>query len=194
MQYKLPLKRELYVCDRESRLSVVLMESVLVFEQEHDKNNKICMPSKDSDQPGHLPSLISLHCALYGKPRTPIFFRQTVTQNFFRRTAQTGHMPRLIWVFTGHIGNFVGFVVFRLILIKTYIMWLDCTIFCTKIKGLFTWNRVWIYLWNPSLLLWLYHCVAISFKSDPNHYNALFGFEDIPLRVISDCFQSLDSQ
>ena len=32
-----------------------------------DKTNKmICVPSEDSDQPGHLPSLISLHCALNG--------------------------------------------------------------------------------------------------------------------------------
>ena len=37
----------------------------------HDKTNKmICAPSKDkniSDQPGHLPSLISLHCVLNGR-------------------------------------------------------------------------------------------------------------------------------
>ena len=32
-----------------------------------DKTNKMaCAPSKDSDQPGHPPSLISLHCALNG--------------------------------------------------------------------------------------------------------------------------------
>ena len=31
----------------------------LTFEPPHDKTNKmICAPSKDSDQPGHLPSLI----------------------------------------------------------------------------------------------------------------------------------------
>ena len=29
----------------------------------HDKTNKMaCAPSDDSDQPGHPPSLISLHC------------------------------------------------------------------------------------------------------------------------------------
>ena len=29
----------------------------------HDKTNKVeCTPSKDSDQPGHPPSLISLRC------------------------------------------------------------------------------------------------------------------------------------
>ena len=33
------------------------------FEPPHDKTNKMaCIPSKDSDKPGHLPSLISFHC------------------------------------------------------------------------------------------------------------------------------------
>ena len=32
-------------------------------EPHHDKTNKmICAPSEDSDQPGHPPSLITLHC------------------------------------------------------------------------------------------------------------------------------------
>ena len=36
-------------------------------ETPHDKTNKMAyVPSKDSDQPGHLPSLISLRCALNG--------------------------------------------------------------------------------------------------------------------------------
>ena len=37
-----------------------------VYEPPHDKTNQIaCGPSKDSDQPEHLPSLIkSLHCPL----------------------------------------------------------------------------------------------------------------------------------
>ena len=34
-----------------------------INEPPHDKTNKIaCAPSEDSDQPGHPPSLISLHC------------------------------------------------------------------------------------------------------------------------------------
>ena len=34
-----------------------------IIEPQHDKTNKMaCAPSLDSDQPGHLPSLISLHC------------------------------------------------------------------------------------------------------------------------------------
>ena len=33
------------------------------YEPQNDKTNKMtCAPSKDSDQPGHSPSLISLHC------------------------------------------------------------------------------------------------------------------------------------
>ena len=38
-----------------------------IYEPQHDKTNKMaCAPSKDSDQPGHSPSLISLRCALNG--------------------------------------------------------------------------------------------------------------------------------
>ena len=37
----------------------------VLFEPPDDKNNKMLYaPSEDSDQPGHLSSLISLHCAL----------------------------------------------------------------------------------------------------------------------------------
>ena len=31
---------------------------VYVYEQPHDKNKMACVPSEDSNQPGHLPSLI----------------------------------------------------------------------------------------------------------------------------------------
>ena len=35
-----------------------------IFELQYDTTNKMaCAPSKNSDQPGHPPSLISLHCA-----------------------------------------------------------------------------------------------------------------------------------
>ena len=37
-----------------------------------------CVPSEDSDQPGYLPSLISLCCALNGLLSTQAFFMQTV--------------------------------------------------------------------------------------------------------------------
>ena len=57
-----------------------------------------------TDQPGHLPSLISLPCALNGKLRT---------QGFFMWIAKTlirlGRCPG--WsVFAGRTGHFVGFV------------------------------------------------------------------------------------
>ena len=43
-----------------------------------DKTNKIiCVPSIDSDQPGHPLSLISVHCALKGKLKTKAFFTWT---------------------------------------------------------------------------------------------------------------------
>ena len=39
----------------------------VLFEPPHDKTNKSCTPSEDSDQPGHWSSLIkSLGCALHG--------------------------------------------------------------------------------------------------------------------------------
>ena len=52
-----------------------------------EKNNKLaCAKFKDSDQPGHMPSLISLHCALSGYLRTQAFFMQTI------KTDQTGQI------------------------------------------------------------------------------------------------------
>ena len=37
----------------------------IIYEPLHDKTSKMSYaPSKDSDQPGHLPSLISLRCVL----------------------------------------------------------------------------------------------------------------------------------
>ena len=50
-----------------------------------------CVASEDSDQPGHLPSLIRLCFAHYGQLRTQSF-------KVRGKTDQTGRMPRLIWV------------------------------------------------------------------------------------------------
>ena len=54
-----------------------------------------CGSSEDSDQPGHLPSLISLRCPHEEtlSPQLPI--ERTA------KTDQTGRMPRLILVFAG---------------------------------------------------------------------------------------------
>ena len=81
-----------------------------VVEPPRDKTNKmICAPSEDSDQPGHLPSLISLRCALKGVARGPSFLCANSEDS-----DQTGRMPRLIWVFAGCTCHFVGFVTRRL--------------------------------------------------------------------------------
>ena len=68
--------------------------------------------SEDSDQTGHLPSLISLCCLKSLGPKLPI-----------------KQMPRLIWVFAGCTGHFVRFVVLWFIytlhfLIKNQIQYL----------------------------------------------------------------------
>ena len=52
-------------CGGHKALTSVSVNLVKVNKPSHDKTNKIaCLPSKDPDQPGHLPSLISLCCAL----------------------------------------------------------------------------------------------------------------------------------
>ena len=51
------------LCDRLHAwlLTTLLLNCMSIFEPQHVKTNKItCAPSKDSDQPGHLPSLVSL--------------------------------------------------------------------------------------------------------------------------------------
>ena len=55
-----------------------------------------CVPSEDSDQPGHLPSLIRVFAVRMKKA--------WVLNNPLStgKTDQIGRMPRLIWVFTGH--------------------------------------------------------------------------------------------
>ena len=66
-----------------------------------------CAPSEDSDQPGHLPSLISLRC-----------LHEESLGLSYPLSAQrrlTGRMPRLIGVFAGRTCHFVGFVMRRLI-------------------------------------------------------------------------------
>ena len=60
---------------------------ILTFELPHDKTNKMaCASSEDPDQPGHPPSLISLHC-----PHETYWAHCDVSD-------QTGWMPRLIWL------------------------------------------------------------------------------------------------
>ena len=62
-----------------------------INEPPHDKTNKTaCLPSEDSDQPGHLPSLISLCCPHEETLHPQLPIERTA------KTDQTGRMPRLI--------------------------------------------------------------------------------------------------
>ena len=56
-----------------------------------------CAPSKDSDQPGHLPSLIRVFAVRLKKPRVLSYPLSAQ----WRLWSLTGQMPRLIWVFAG---------------------------------------------------------------------------------------------
>ena len=65
------------------------------IELPHDKTNKMaCAPSEDSDQPGHLPSLIRVFAVRMMK-LGPLPTYWAHTKDF----DQTGQIPRLIWVF-----------------------------------------------------------------------------------------------
>ena len=66
------------------------------YEPPHDKINKMAYAdSKESDQPGHLPSLISHHCSHEESLGPLVLTEQTA------KTDQTGRMPNLIRVFAG---------------------------------------------------------------------------------------------
>ena len=62
------------------------------------------VPSEDSDQPGHLPSLISLRLSTWRKLGS-----LATHWAHSEDSDQTGRMPRLISVFSGR-SHFVGFV------------------------------------------------------------------------------------
>ena len=66
----------------------------LSFESAHDKTYKMaCVHCKDSDQCGHLPSLIRVFAVCSMDSEDPSFL-QTVLRT--GKTDQTGQMPRLI--------------------------------------------------------------------------------------------------
>ena len=84
------------------------------------QNQKItCAPSKDSDQPGHQPSLIRVFAVRMKKHWALI----TTYWAHSEDSDQTGRMPRLIWVFAGRTYHFVGFVMRRLKLQVQSYMW-----------------------------------------------------------------------
>ena len=82
------------------------------FEPPHDKTNKMaCAPSKDSDQPGHPPSLIRVF-AVRMKKALVLSYPKSAQRRLWSdwadaqadlslRCDQTGQMPRLIWIFAG---------------------------------------------------------------------------------------------
>ena len=62
-----------------------------------------CVPSKETDQPGHLPSLIRVFAVRMKKSGVlsyPLSAQQRLWSDW-AKTDQTGRMPRLIWVFAG---------------------------------------------------------------------------------------------
>ena len=68
-----------------------------------------CAPSDDSDQPGHSPSLIrGFAVRMKNLGSLPTHWAHSEDSD------QSGRMRRLIWVFAGRKGHFVGFVVLRL--------------------------------------------------------------------------------
>ena len=76
-------------------------------EPEHNKTKKMaCAPRENSDQPGHLPSLIRVFavCSM-GSFTDPSFLHADS-----KDSDQTGRMSRLNWVFAGHTCHFVGSV------------------------------------------------------------------------------------
>ena len=97
-----------------SELSVFLLLNLLIHcqstnEPPDDKTNKmVCAPSEDSNQPGHPPSLIRVFAV-----RAMGSWGSNVSSCGQRRLWSDWRMPRLIWVFAGRTGHFVGFVMRR---------------------------------------------------------------------------------
>ena len=81
-------------------------------ESQHDKTNKmVCVPSKDSDQPGHPPSLIRVF-AVRMKKAWILSYLLSAQQRLWSDWADA-QADLMIWVFAG-TGCFVGFVMLRL--------------------------------------------------------------------------------
>ena len=68
-----------------------------------------CAPSEDSDQPGHLPSLIRVSAIHIKKPCV-----LGDVLSVLRKFDQTGRKPILISDFVWHTGHFAGYVMRRL--------------------------------------------------------------------------------
>ena len=87
--------------------------SFLHLSRDMTNHQNECAPSEDSDQLGHLPSLIRVF-ALRMKKAWILSYPISAQRRFWSDWAE-GRMPRLIWVFAGRTCQFVGFVMSRLI-------------------------------------------------------------------------------
>ena len=135
-----------------------------------------CAPSEDSDQPGHLPSLIRIFAVCMKKPWALGYPFSTSEDS-----DQTGWMPMLIRVFAERVVHFVGFVMRWLILflvpenkvhqwfnLKKYalhvflLIWLlqnhfwfatisSVVTFIWTVYGIMEWVAInkWLQCWNP---------------------------------------------
>ena len=84
-----------------------------ICEPPHDKTNKMTVTIVDSDQPGHPPSLISLHCPHEETLGSKLSNKRKA------KTDQTGQMPRLIRIFAGctcHLLIYVVQLIFQIFL------------------------------------------------------------------------------
>ena len=93
-------------CTYLPHITALILEVLKRNKPPHDKANKMaCVPSEDSDQPGHVPRLMGVfaHDQWVAKERSLLRADREDSD-------QTGQMPRLIWVFAGCTCHFVGFV------------------------------------------------------------------------------------
>ena len=84
----------------------------IINEPSCDKTNKMTCAHIGTDQPGHLPSLIRvLNCLLH---TLWVAYDPKLLPAGSEDSHQTGWLPRLIPVFTGCTGHFIGFIKQRL--------------------------------------------------------------------------------
>ena len=105
-----------------------------IIQPQHDKTNKMTWAQQRHISLGICPVRSeTLFCAhLVAKDPKQGFFMWTV------KTDQTERMPRLIWIFAGHTGLFVGFVV----------RWLNCWLFFIQN---WLWKNMMIWKWKKEI-------------------------------------------
>ena len=100
----------------------------------------VCAPSKDSDQPGHPPSLIRVF-TVHLKIDRILSYSLSVQWRLWSDWA-SAHC-RLIWVFAGLACQFVGFVTTRLKLWQSYFWkWRSGKILCLRFMSASAWVQV----------------------------------------------------